>query len=146
MNRFLDAMYFDTMDNARKIYAKNLEPVCRQWDLTKCELDVLLFLHNNPEYDRAADIVQYRGIAKSHVSLSVKNLEEKGLLSRTFSPEDRRTAHLVLSEQAKSIAEESRELQLEFFQRIYTGISDEEFALWRSITKRVRDNINSMNE
>lgn len=133
--------YFDVMASARKSYAKLLDPVCEEWSLTRNELDVMLFLYNNPEYDRAADIVARRGIAKSHVSLSVANLEEKGLLVRRFDESDRRAAHLELQESGRAIAAQARELQTRYFSALYQGISQEEFEIWRKITQKVRDNI-----
>ena len=45
--------YFDTMARAQKGYARLLEPICKKWELTRNELDVMLFLANNPDYDRA---------------------------------------------------------------------------------------------
>ena len=95
--------YFDAMASAQKSYGKLLEPICQEWKLTRTELNVMLFLYNNPEFDRAADIVSHRGIAKSHVSLSVASLEEKGLLRRRYSELDRRTAHLELLEQGSAL-------------------------------------------
>ena len=82
--------HFDVTQQVKKKYTLAVEPVCRKWNLTKNELDVLLFLYNNPEFDRAADIVAHRGLTKSHVSLSVSNLEGRGLLTRREDPEDRR--------------------------------------------------------
>ena len=90
--------YFDAMSKAKKEYIRCLEPVCRQFCLTQNELTVLLFLRNNPGLDRAADIVSCRGIAKSHVSLAVSNLEARGILARCFAPADRRACHLALTE------------------------------------------------
>ena len=136
--------YFDAMASARKSYAKLLEPICQQWKLTRNELDILLFLYNNPEFDRAADIVSRRGIAKSHVSLSVASLEEKGLLLRRFSKTDRRTAHLELPEPGKIIAAQAREAQLGYLTVLYQGISPEEFEVWRNITLKVRENIKQL--
>lgn len=133
--------YFEAMASARKSYSKLLEPICQQWNLTRNELDILLFLHNNPGYDRAADIVSRRGIAKSHVSLGVASLEEKGLLLRRFSRQDRRTAHLELTEQGRVIAAQARERQGAYLSALYRGISPEEFEIWRNIVKKVRDNI-----
>ena len=54
------AGFFDILGKAQKQYSKYLEPVCKRWELTSNELDVLLFLHNNPRFDRAADIVDRR--------------------------------------------------------------------------------------
>ena len=136
--------YFDAMASARKSYAKLLEPICQQWKLTRNELDILLFLYNNPEFDRAADIVSRRGIAKSHVSLSVASLEEKGLLLRRFSKTDRRTVHLELPEPGKIIAAQAREVQLGYLTVLYQGISPEEFEVWRNISVKVRENIKQL--
>jgi MarR family transcriptional regulator for hemolysin len=133
--------YFDVMASAKKSYSRLLDPICQEWKLTRNELDIMLFLYNNPEYNRAADIVSHRGIAKSHVSLSVASLEEKGLLLRRFSEQDRRTAHLELPEPGRVIAAQAREMQLRYFSALYRGISPEEFEIWKNITQKVWDNV-----
>ena len=136
--------YFESTASANKSYSKQLEPVCQEWNLTRNELDILLFLYNNPEYTRAADIVSRRGIAKSHVSLSVTSLEEKGLLQRRFSEQDRRAAHLELLEQGRTIAAQAREKQQIYLTMLYQGITEEEFEIWRNITKKIRENIKNI--
>lgn len=133
--------YFDTMSRCQKAYGKMLEGVCRKWDLTRNELDVMLFLLNNPGLDRAADIVSRRGIAKSHVSQSVGILEEKGFLRRCEDSADRRTVRLKLTEAAMPIAREGQEAQKRFFARIHRNVSGEELAFLRDLMQRVRDNI-----
>ena len=133
--------YFDTSAAAQKYYAKLLDPVCKEWNLTRNELDVILFLHNNPEFDRAADIVSRRGISKSHVSLSVSGLEEKGLLIRRFDENDRRTAHLELTRDGIRIADQGRELQNQYFAAMYRGISREELQIMKNIVLKVQENI-----
>ena len=136
--------YFDAMASAQKSYGKLLEPICQEWKLTRTELNVMLFLYNNPAYDRAADIVSHRGIAKSHVSLGVTSLEEKGLLLRRFSEQDRRTAHLELRDQGGVIAGQAREKQMQYFSAIYQGVSPEEFEAWKNITKKIRENLENL--
>lgn len=138
------ANYFDILNQSQKAYNRQLEPICKKWGLTRSELDVMLFLYNNPEYDRAADIVSRRGMTKSHVSLSVTNLESRALLVRQFSPTDRRTAHLALTESGQEIAREGREAQKTFFRLLYSGITPEEMTLWREIIKKVCENIKSL--
>ena len=134
----------DTIQLAKKRYAQLLDPLCNTWGLTKTEVDILLFLANNPGLDRAADIVRIRQITKSHVSLSVSNLEQRGFVYRTFDPEDRRTAHLKLREEALPVIREGNRIQQEFLGRIFAGLSEEELAFWRSILDRVCRNIQSM--
>ena len=136
--------YFDIMGMAKKSYNMILAPICCKWEITRNELDVLLFLRNNPQYDRATDIVTYRGIAKSHVSMSVANLESRGFLDRRFDNSDRRTAHLVLTEQGYGIAKEARKYQTQFFSALYQGVTEDEFALWGKVTEKVCNNIHNL--
>lgn len=138
--------YFDILPRAQKGYARLLEPVCRKWDLTRNELDILLFLLNNPGLDRAADIVSRRGIAKSHVSQSVGSLEEKGMLRCCMDTADRRTVRLKLTELSLPIAREGQAAQKRFFDRIHQGLTGEELSLMRKLMQKVCDNIANLEE
>ena len=144
MKPFQIANYFDILGQSQRAYGRQLEPVCKKWQLTRNELDVMLFLYNNPEFDRAADIVTRRGIAKSHVSMSVASLTARGLLERRFSETDRRTAHLSLTEQGSVIAAEARKAQKAFFALLYDGVTEEEFRQWDSITRKICGNIENL--
>ena len=140
------AAYFDILNQSQKIYSRQLEPVCRKWDLTRSEVDVLLFLYNNPGFDRAADIVTRRGMTKSHVSMSVASLADRKLLERHYSPVDRRNAHLRLLEEGAQIAREAREAQQNFFHLLYEGIPPEDLAHMERITHQVFANIEKVNQ
>jgi len=144
-----DAMslsYLDNIQKSKKKYASLMEPLCRRYDLTRNELDVLLFLANNPGFDRAADIVSMRQIAKSHVSLSVSNLEKRCLLARQFEASDRRTAHLRLTEAAAPIVQEGQVLQQQFFRQLFAGLSHEELMQFGTILMKICNNIETIND
>lgn len=136
--------YFDTLLLAQKGYARVLEPICKAWQITRNEMDVLLFLANNPGMDRAVDIVNGRGLSKSHVSFSANNLEMRGFLSRVEDQADRRTIHLVLTQSVQPIVEAGQKAQRQFFTTIFAGVSREEMAIWRQITEKVSNNIQAL--
>jgi len=138
--------YFDTMARAQKGYARLMDPLCKKWELTRNELDVLLFLANNPEYDRAVDIVNNRGLSKSHVSLSVSNLEGRGLLRREEDAIDRRTVHLHLEPSAKEITEAGQMTQRRFFSYLHQGVTQEQIDLMIDFARKVNDNIKNIEE
>lgn len=73
-----------------KLYTKKILEVASKYNMNKVEVDILLFLNNNPQYDTAKDIVEVRGIAKSYVSKSIDKLVEKKLLSLNVDKKDRR--------------------------------------------------------
>lgn len=146
MQSFQISAYFDMLSQSQKAYARQLEPVCKKWGLTRSEVDVLLFLYNNPQYDRAADIVTRRGMTKSLVSMSVASLADRQLLERQDSPADRRTTHLRLLREGERIAAEARAAQKQFFDRLYEGISREEQETWNSIIQRIHNNIEHLSK
>ena len=79
---------------------------------------MLLFLANNPEQNRAADIVRGRGMSKGHVSSLLRSLEDRGLVACRADGADRRAVHLALTDGAGEIAEDGRAVQREFIRRL----------------------------
>lgn len=144
MEATIRANYFDIMGKAKKSYAKCMEPICKKWGMTRNEVDILLFLHNNPGLDRAVDIVTCRGIAKSHVSVSLSSLESRGLVVRRLDAADRRTVHLKLTERAVPIAEEGAVTQRRFFERVFAGLTAEEQAINWAVAEKIGRNIEKM--
>ena len=137
---------FDILQKAQKGYGRALEPTCRQWALTRNEMDVLLFLYNNPGLNRAADIVAHRGITKSHVSLSVTALEDRGFLVRQLDPQDRRTDRLRLTEAALPAARQGRAAQLAYFERLFRGMNREEMERFQQLVQKICINIENLEE
>ena len=54
-----------------RFYERQFVPLLERTGLTMREIHVLLFLANNPGYDTARDVAEYRGLAKSQVSQAV---------------------------------------------------------------------------
>lgn len=138
--------YIDHMLRFRKEYYRNLEPVCKRWNLTHNELDVVLFLTNHPEVDRASEIVSRRGIAKSHVSQSVAALEQRGFLLRRPDTKDRRTAHLELTDTAREMVDDAISTQRQCIQTLLSCLSPEDIANWNTIAKKLLTSIEQMEQ
>lgn len=64
------------------LYERETKGVCEKYGLTQIEYDIVMFLYNNPQYRTAADIVKIRRLAKSHVSIGVKLLAQKGIIAK----------------------------------------------------------------
>lgn len=138
--------HWDELMRLRKRYTQALEPVCKHWGLTHNELEVLLFLADNPHFDRAVDIVQRQGLAKSHVSVSVQGLEKRGLLRRLPQPEDHRAIHLCITDQAMEPIAQGRQARRAFFGRLAAILTPEEQAQARALLEKLRDNLTKMEE
>ena len=103
--------------------------VCDRYGLTQMEYDILMFLHNNPQYNTAAEIVKIRKSTKSHVSTSLKNLESKGLVERIQSKDNKKRIEIALLDQAEIIIEAGLNTQKEFAHNVLRGLTEEETRL-----------------
>ena len=110
----------------KRCYAHEMAGVLSRWQLTGMELDVLLFLGNNPDCDTASDMVQLRQLTKSHVSKAVERLTELGLVLQQRDEMNRRRIHLKLAAAAEPILREGREAQKRFVEVLTRGLSDED--------------------
>lgn len=109
--------FLDTITTIKKLYTVSLEPVCKQYDLTRMELDILLFLANNPQYDSAKDIIERRKLTKSHVSTSIKSLTKNNYLKPVYLPNNKKTVHLKLLNSADEIIKAGQQAQKIFLKR-----------------------------
>lgn len=124
-----------------KVYTQFLSPVFEKHNLTYMELTVLLFLANNPTLDTASHIVKCRNLSKSHVSMSVRSLTEKGLLEGMYQDGDRRAVHLKPTQLADEIIAEGREAQRAFMNVVFSGFTPEELKTLSLLIEKTDKNI-----
>lgn len=137
-------MLFDLWDGLslfKKIYDQSLEPVCKKYQLTRMELDILLFLANNPGYDTAKDIIKRRRLTKSHVSMSLKNLERRDMVQKEYYPGNQKTAHLKLSSASIQMVAEGQQAQKKFFKTVFRDFNPEDVSRMEDYFERMRKNM-----
>lgn len=132
---------WDLQQPLRSLYTLCIEPVCRDYGVTRTELDILLFLDGSPEHDTAAEIADQRCLAKSHVSTSIQSLERNGYLTRLAGCADRRLIHLRLSEKAARVIQAGKDARDVFLGIITAGLDEEERARLHADIERMEENI-----
>lgn len=126
----------------KTFYAKCVEKVCEKHQITRMELDILLFLANNPLFDTASDMVEVRCLSKSQVSISIQLLEKKGYLRKEYREGNRKTAHLCICDLALPIVADGRVAQEQFMAILFAGISQEEMETMKQCNLHILENIN----
>ena len=139
---------FDMTKCLMKLQEKYLESVRYEFNLSRIEIIILTFLYNNPSYDSARDIVEFRMLQRGNVSAAVDTLEKKGYLIRYTDSDDKRIVHLKLTEQTNDIVhaiEEKQEALLrvrkEMKQSVTTGATERN---WVTLFKQY-ENIEELN-
>ena len=131
-------------DNAllfKSAYDQALDPVAQRWALTRMELDLLLFLSNNPAHNTAAEAVRLRRWTKSHVSAAVHSLQDKGLLSAEHPEGNRKTLLLIPLPAAGAMVRDGQAAQQSFYQAMYRGFTPEEQQALEAISEKIARNI-----
>ena len=125
----------------KTLYSKCVEDICIGHGITRMELDILLFLANNPLFDTATDIVEIRYLSKSQVSSSIKTLEEQGYIRREYTENNRKTAHLRICETAGAVVADGQRAQERFMSILMQGLSEKEKECLRHCFEHIWENI-----
>ena len=121
--------FWDQHKTITSCYELFTRKVCDRYQLTQMEYDILMFLHNNPKYNTAADIVKIRKSTKSHVSTSLKALENKGLIKKHIE--------IVILNKAESIIEDGMKAQKEFAKNALDGLTKEEKYMCMAVFNKI---------
>ena len=133
--------FWDFAQAAERCYSDYRKQSMTRFSLSAAETDVLMFLANNPGYDTAAQISRVRRIPKSQVSLCVSALCERGLLTGSHAPDDRKSVHLALTPRAEPVAAYGRAVQEKFTAALFSGFSEEEKAEFTRLHLKIAKNI-----
>ena len=126
----------------KKLYSNVFERIALKHNITANEVLILTFLKDDFDQDMATDIVNNLMISKSHVSLSVNNLEKEGYIVKRQDINDKKKVHLEITENAKPILDEIEKEQNRLYEVIFKGINDEEKEVLGLVLQKICNNIN----
>ncbi len=132
--------YYNVLRAAYTVYS---DRVSNKYGISRRELDILLFLANNKQYDTAAEIVEMKHLAKSHVSVIISRLEESGLITRSFAAGNHKTVHISLTEASMPIISDGMNIRKEFAETIFKGMDEKDMESARAFMDKVKFNANS---
>ena len=125
----------------KKYHAARFEAASVQYGLNQLEIDILLFLHNNPDCRTASDICRYRGLAKSNVSAAVERLRARGVLTVSPAPDNRRQRMLAFTPEALPIAAALAQIQAGSLEPLFAGFTPQERQSLQDYLRRMDENI-----
>ena len=135
-----DMYFWDKHKTITSYYELLSSRICDQYGLTQMEYDILMFLHNNPQHNTAAEIVKIRKSTKSHVSTSLKKLENKGFIERIQSEDNKKHIEIVLLDKAELIVEAGINVQKQFAQNVLSGLTEEETHMCIKVFNKICNN------
>ncbi|MEZ3485630.1 MAG: MarR family transcriptional regulator [Lachnospiraceae bacterium] len=135
------SQFWKNQAQIKSLYTDCMEPVLRKYHLTRMELDILLFLANNPLFNTARDIIETRHLTKSHVSLAVNTLVSKGYLAKSKSEHNRKTVHLSICPSSGEIIRDGQDAQKIFSSILFRDFTHEDYQQLLKLFKRINQNV-----
>lgn len=118
-----------------KLYEQCLDQVRADYGLSRLEINILSFLHNNPCQDTAAQISEMRMLSKGNVSQAAELLLHKGYLRREPDQNDRRWIHLKLEPAAQPIIADITKSADAFESLLFQGFTAEQREEYRQLNQ-----------
>lgn len=133
--------FWEYLSLGKRFYRSCFDVVCKKYSLSRTELDILIFLYENPDCNTAKDITEKRGIAKSNVSTAIRNLTEQNYIEGYYEGENRRSIYLRMLDRCKPLLNDINKIRQEFDSAVFDGFNEDEMAMITSFFYRLTDNI-----
>lgn len=137
----LNSEFIFNLNQIKRMYIDAFKTLADETGYNQNQLDILLFLANNPTYDTAAQISQYRNMVKSQVSSSIARLTADGLISAEDDETDKRARKLTLTKTADEVTEKALVIQKTFVKKIFAGFSADEIRDLRTLADKLMTNV-----
>lgn len=132
--------FWDQHKTITRYYEWLMSSVCEKYQIRQMEYDILMFLYNNPQFNTAADIVKVRKSTKSHVSTSLKVLEDRGLIVKKTAADNKKHIEIFLSASANEIVQDGAKAQKQFASRMLCGLSETEITQCKQAFQKICKN------
>ena len=128
----------------RKLLEKLLEPVEKEYQLNKVDLQILFFLNSAGMCNTSKDIMELKMFTRGHISQALGHLQKNGYILIKQDREDRRCIHNCLTEKADAIVQKLQVLFQQAEDIIFQGVTPEERAVLKSSVQKINRNINEV--
>lgn len=110
---------------AHQISAAVFEDECRSVALTPAQFGVLCVLHAHPKLDQST-LARSLGFDKVTMMRVMRGLETRGLIERSYAPENRRNLSISLSEAGLALLKQTQEPAERAYGRLMSPLNEEQ--------------------
>ncbi len=124
----------------KKVLEQSTINVANAFALTTNEVGIIYYLYRYPEAC-SSDIIRDLLFSKSHVSLSVNSLEEKGYVEATKDSKDKKVLHLKLTQKCDDIVEMIKKEREFYDQKLFENVSEEDKKTFIDVLFQMLENM-----
>ena len=125
-------IFWERQKSLTAFYEACTKPVRDAYDLTQMQFNILMFLHNNPQFDTAGDLVKTRHLTKSHVSTALKEAY--------YAAGNRKSQHLRITKSAEAVIAAGKAAQEVFGKQLFKGFTPGETEQYKVLFDKMCEN------
>ena len=125
----------------RKAYGKYLYATMKNKIFSPSEIDVLIFLSNNPSINTSKELVVCLAVSKSLIARSVDALMQKGMIEMQGDEDDHRIQHLKITKLAIPYIEEIKKYRESFTKAALADIDEQEIKDMETTIRKIDNNM-----
>lgn len=133
-NRELSLGFF----KAFKVLKKRLNPKDEIYNLTIGQMEILHFIKDKKQIPMK-EVADFLGITPPSATSLINNLVISDILERKFDKIDRRVILLSITEKGKKIFEKAKKDRAVAFEKIVSGLTEEEKEILLRILKKIQE-------
>lgn len=140
----IESMMMVNLSKFRKLNEQKLEKIMEKYDLRKIDMEIIVYLHNYKDVKTAKDIAATEMFTKGHISQSVKRLKERKYIMATQDVSDLRVWNLRLTDKVMPVIHEIDRIKSDMEAFVFSGVTEEEIAVMKTVFGKMCDNINKL--
>lgn len=120
------------------IMEKQFNRKLKEYDLTKSQFDILLYLWKHPNEDvKQRDLENFFKVSNPTITGILDRLQDKGLIARVHCPSDKRIHHIVLTEKCGEFMQNLAMQKPYLEKNVETILGKEETDLLKALLDKV---------
>lgn len=127
-----------------KLFRNSIKELCNKKGINATYSSIIMFLTRVDDGATQNEIAEYAHLKAPTVSLTLKNMEIIGLITKETKKEDSRKVIVKLTEQGYELNEQIRECYAELEKKMINQISNEDLATFKWIISRMKNNLENL--
>ena len=129
------------MLRAKRLHRSLAEKRNKEADIHRSQLNILFYLSKQDAPPSQKELAAAFEVTPAAIAMSLKKMEQKGLIEREVLAEDTRVNLISVSENGKRIMESNRIFFEKIDRTMVEGVTDEEVAVLSRILDKFIDNL-----
>lgn len=122
----------------RKVYVNEFHSYFKEENYSPNEIDILLFLHNNPNINTSMQLCVCLNVSKTLISRSIDSLIKKEMVISKTDDKDKRMQRLILTDNANPLIKKIESLRDKINEEILKDITKEELIQMEKTLNKIK--------